>query len=132
VRFQAKPVPFDPVDASQRLSDLPPMVRRSFNGLDCLKHQETSTRNRNDADGRGRQDARTFSEKPQSCQLNLELLDSIRRFAELGKNRKGTIREDCAGMTGKLGHVPCIFYHPLPPYVYGHASLDRGAKGMAG
>ena len=45
------------MDTGKRLSNLSPVARGSINGLDCLKDQDITACNRNNADWSGRKDA---------------------------------------------------------------------------
>ena len=67
-------------------------------------------------------------EEPQTCQFNLKLFKSIRRFTEFSKYGIGTIRKDGTGMTGKLCHIPSIFYCPLSPCAFRNNLFHRGTK----
>ena len=69
-----------------------------------------------------------FREEPQSCQFNLKLFQSIRHFTEFSKYRIGTIRKNGAGMTGKLCHIPNVFYCPRPPGVLRNNLFHRRQK----
>ncbi len=115
------------MDSGKRLSNLPPVARGPIDGLDCLKDQDTSTHNRNNTDRSGCQDARTFREKPQSGQFNLELFKAIRRFTEFSKYRIGAIRKDGRVVTGELCHVPGMSCRPAPPGALGN-QLFHGAS----
>jgi len=82
------------------LSNLSPVARGPVDGMDCLQNQDCSTCNRNNTDWSGYKDACAFTEEPQSCQLNLELVQSVRRFTEFRKHGIGAIRKDSTGMAG--------------------------------
>ena len=76
------------MDAGKRLSNFSPLARGSIDSLDCFKNHDYSTLHREDANWRRRQNASMLGEESQTCQFNLKLIQPMRRFTELNKDRK--------------------------------------------